>query len=193
MQVAPPLPLNISARIASLVANPPHYEDSFCGPLNTVFQFYYPLSWELMVKPQAVIRKFNPHSTRRMSTDSYHREVQGVADWLKPDFIICRFSPDGRNDRAKLVIEVKAQETAAVLALGTTQILSYLNALNAGLDAAHGGGTVQGILICQTTASFFNINPQSNVARRVRLAGRWVWPITSPEFRNFLHTCALAP
>ncbi|KAG9079759.1 hypothetical protein FRC06_007501, partial [Ceratobasidium sp. 370] len=135
MQAPPPPPNELLQRIASLQNESPHYEASWYGPLNALLQYYFQLAQRWMIKPQAGIRRAAPTPGPGTSIDSYDRAVDERPD--QPDFIVCNYGANGRDDRIKLIIEVKAGNRRADVRHGRRQILWYLQVMDRGLGPGH--------------------------------------------------------
>ncbi|KAG9078343.1 hypothetical protein FRC06_008413 [Ceratobasidium sp. 370] len=188
MQAPPPPPNELLQRIASLQNEPPHYEASWYGPLNALLQYYFRLAQRWMIKPQAVIRDAAPIPSPATSIDSYDRAVDDQPDY--PDFIVCNYSANGRDDRIKLIIEVKAGNRRADVRRGRRQMLRYLQEMDSGLGPGHVVGLLYGVLICRTTAYFYR-RIQAGMVQPWAVGGQASMAITSANFREFLHSCSV--
>jgi hypothetical protein len=56
----PPYPTWLHTRLSNMFNNPPRYENSYYGPLNSILNCIFPPGRSFMVKPQAILRPAQP-------------------------------------------------------------------------------------------------------------------------------------
>jgi hypothetical protein len=137
-----PIPLWLAARLRSAGGDlSPRYEASLYGPINSLLVWYFPVTQQFMIKPQAKIRPEYSYDMVddgdedmvRVSLDSYDAEVlpreeEGGESSLKvPDFIAVKATASLHNDRVLFVVEVKRLHMS--LQSAKEQLAEYFGAL----------------------------------------------------------------
>jgi hypothetical protein len=106
MNVPVTIPPWLLARFNAIYTNPPHYEASYYGPVNSLLTVYFPAADGFMVKPQARLRQ-PPTPGGRTSIDSQGQKVGTFDDDGNPDFLVNIGSAQLHHDIPLLIYELK--------------------------------------------------------------------------------------
>ncbi|KAH7903814.1 hypothetical protein BJ138DRAFT_966139, partial [Hygrophoropsis aurantiaca] len=101
----------LSQRLLTVSLTPPHYENSWYGPVTGLLTTYFPTGGQFLVKPQARLRQPPAPGALRTSTDSYGQTTSHADNNDPiPDFVVCVGSATAELDIPFLILEVKRDE-----------------------------------------------------------------------------------
>jgi hypothetical protein len=140
MASTPPtsIPNWLLRRLEAASEEPPRYEASLYGPINSILATYFPPQQRFMVKPQGKVRpgyEYDIGEVERQSFDSYNTPVQprgrgqgDEADVKIPDFIVVKGSETMSDDIPLLIVEVKRDDSDDAVA--RLQLFEYMEAFS---------------------------------------------------------------
>jgi hypothetical protein len=100
------IPPWLLARFNAIYTDPPHYEASYYGPVNSLLTVYFPAADGFMVKPQARLWQ-SPTPGGCTSIDSQGQQVGTFDDDGNPDFLVNIGSTHLHRDIPLLIYELK--------------------------------------------------------------------------------------